>query len=271
MRCAHCDSTSIRTVLRVGSSASYRCLSCGGRFNLPGTDTDGLYDRDYYARNYLSRRDLQRVKSRAFAARVRAAAPDGPALDYGCGSGVFLEALLEAGFSDCVGADVSTHALEFVRDSLGDRVRTVRIGTDALPDGKFAAICLMDSISHIRHLRETMSRLIDDHLDRNGVLVIRTPDIRPGYFRAVCALRPIIGSRRAAKLAFAHVRYVLFSAESLHRYVHSLGLAVVFEERGPDYHVYRGGIARVLANAALRVLHSRARSIFLIAHRPGED
>ena len=268
--CPHCGAASVRAWLRAGDRAAYRCGACGGRFNNPAVDTDVLYDRDYYLRNYAPRRAEQLALARGYVARLTEHAPrSGPILDYGCGAGSFLEALIESGFQGCVGADVSPDALALVQEQAGDRVRVHRIGHDALPSERFAAICLMDTISHIPDLRETLMRLIDCHLERSGVLVIRTPDIRPLYYRAVRLLTPLVGQRRATKLAFANSRHVLFSRESLRRYLGSLGMTVVCEERCADDHLYAPGgeIRGWIRCAFLRVMNSQSRPVFVIARR----
>lgn len=267
--CPHCGGQSVRTLLLYGQQASYRCRDCAGYFNHVAQQTNGLYDHDYYTRNYEPRRAEQLKKSREHAALISRFASSGSVLDYGCGSGVFLEALAEEGFIDNVGADVSEDALQFVLRRQGDCVTTVQLGVESIPDRRFQIISLMDSISHIPNLRDVMVELVDRHLADDGVVVVRTPDIVPTYFHIVCALVPMIGAKRASNLMFANARYVLFERASIRRYLESLHLQVVHEELIPDYRpLFTGGSPLALMRTlSLRVLNAQVKTVFVIAKR----
>ena len=265
--CLHCGSTSLKTILRHQSRATFRCNDCGGFLNDPEKDTDHLYDKDYYERNYLPRQDARLRESRWQMEIIGSIVPRGSVLDYGCGNGIFLRVAAEYGHAQNVGADVSRDGLRIGKQNVEDTVQLVHLPTEDLPDRQFEIVALIDSLSAIRNPRDTVLTLKNQHLMRNGVLVIRTPHLPPSYFRAVVMLSRIIGPRYGSNLMFTKVRYILFNMISLKRFVESLGFVVVDLRLTRDYfHPLRfDTITSFLKTSALRLFYWKRRSIFLIA------
>jgi 2-polyprenyl-3-methyl-5-hydroxy-6-metoxy-1,4-benzoquinol methylase len=266
-----CDSERVDLLYRFESQRSLCCDSCGCHYNEPGRDTDALYDRSYYDRNYVPQSKERLARFREVAARIVRYVPSGSVLDYGCGPGFFLRAMRERGFRANVGADVSRDALALARAHVGEGDQLVHLRSECLPDRRFDVIALMDSISHIADPRETLERLRDRHLEAGGVLVIRTPDIPDSYYYRILALSRLLGPRRTSSLLFARARYVLFDRSILSRYLHDLGFVVVHESRVADRPplLATGSLSGVAKNLAQRFLQAGIHSVLVVARAEG--
>lgn len=78
--------------------------------------------------------------------------PDGRILDFGCGAGHFLRAVMNAHNVEAHGCDVDPSALAATRDTCGSGVATHLIDDQAphvpLPDGYFDAVTMLDALEH---------------------------------------------------------------------------------------------------------------------------
>jgi SAM-dependent methyltransferase len=166
---------------------------------------------------------------------IRRFVPADSVLDYGCGTGVFLAAAVEAGFTANVGADISADGLRLARQNLDDSVTLIHMPYRQLPERRFAVISLMDSLSAIPDARATLLNLKERHLADGGVLVVRTPDIPASYFTTVKALSWLLGRKQASRLLFADSRYALFDAAALQRFLEAAGFETVYRELREDY------------------------------------
>jgi len=256
-RCPHCHSVFVKSFLRYREQESLRCRDCGGLFNRPGRDTKPLYDQRYYETVYVPRMEEQLSRSRRVLDVICQFTQGDSILDYGCGAGVFLMAARESGFSNNVGADTSSDGLRLARKNLGEGVALIHLPSERLPERKFQVIALMDTISAVPDARTTLANLVERYLDDAGVVAIRTPEVRPSYFRVVKLLSFLLGKKQASRLMFAESRYALFDVASLRRLLISLGLTVVFLEIGSDYAVTRKakGIAGPFWAILWRSLH----------------
>lgn len=269
MKCPHCDSSSVKEILHYQTRVTAVCQHCNGFFNNIQSETDNFYDRAYYERNYLSRRKHHRAEARDCLKLLKRFAPAGSILDYGCGTGAFLEAAREAGYTGNVGADVSRDALVIAKERVAPDDGLIHLPSEPLPKKRFEAITLMDSISHIRDLRGTLERLRDRNLARDGVLLIRTPDIPDSYFATVSILSRVIGKRTASNLLHARARHVLFNSETLRRYIESLGLEVLLLDHVRDYlaPLRSLSINQALRTLVIRALNARTRPMIVIARQ----
>ncbi len=266
--CPHCSGSRLQIVLD-GASKSLHCRDCGGRFNVPARSTDALYNIGYYFRNYTPRRELQLHQFRNYVTLLQEYGARGPVLDYGCGSGVLLEVLTEAGFEDSCGADVSVDALAVVKQKLGNRVTTIPLQRESFPDTKFGTICLMDSLSHIPDVEQVANRLVQENLAAGGTLLIRTPNITDSYFRLARLLKPIIGLRAYTKLTFADFRYVLFNDKNIRRFVKRLGCEILHEREEDEMLVYppSRGIVSAGRTVVLKILQKRIPSMVILSRK----
>ena len=99
------------------------------------------------------------------------------------------------------------------------------------------------------------------------MLVIRTPNLPPSYFRRAALLSKVVGRKYGSSLMFAKVRYMLFDRKSLRRFVESLGFTVLRLESRRDYPPpFRfDSIGSFIRTLFLRLFYVRQQSIFLIA------
>jgi SAM-dependent methyltransferase len=265
-RCAHCASQHVISVLRWGEHESFHCQDCGGLFNRPGEQAGRGYDQAYYDAVYVSRRSQQLQQSRRYVRIIRQFVPGGSVLDFGCGTGIFLAAAVEAGFTANVGADTSADGLRLARQNVDDSVTLLHLPQERLPERRFEVIALMDTLSAIPEARGTLLDLKNRYLADAGVLVIRTPDITYSYFLTVKVFSWFVGKKHGIRLTFADSRYALFDVAALRRFLESTGFETVFSDLGPDYHgpAIRGwSPMEYFWWLVRRVL--RRRSIFVIA------
>lgn len=184
--CPICDSTNFseeRKVRDYSVSKEFfpvqNCASCGHRFTspLPGPEAIGPYydSPDYishtddgssvFGKVYKSLRSVNMAKKHSHVKRWVAA---GRHLDYGCGTGTFLEYMLSKGYSS-----------EGVELNAGARSKASAYGNVAAnileTKGTFNAITLWHVLEHIYNLKELMlefqARLKDD-----GALFIAVPN-----------------------------------------------------------------------------------------------
>lgn len=126
----------------------------------------GLVARLYHAvRSYTLRRKLQILQSRTKGRDV---------LDYGCGTGNFLEICKKNGWN-ATGVEPDSGARSRVGSSIA-----VFPDLDALKSSqsdKYSAITLWHVLEHVYELQGTMA-FFRDHLSDDGVLVIAVPNYR---------------------------------------------------------------------------------------------
>jgi SAM-dependent methyltransferase len=260
----------VTSVLRWGEHESFHCQDCGGLFNQPGPRAGQAYDQAYYETVYVARREQQLQQSRRYVRMIRRFVPGGSVLDIGCGTGIFLAAAVDGGFTANVGADTSADGLRLARQNVDDSVTLVHLPHERLPDRKFEVIALMDTLSAIPDARATLLDLRSNYLADGGVLVVRTPDIPYSYFLTVKGLSWFLGKKHGIRLMFADARYALFDVAVLRRFLRSLRFETIFLDLSLDYHgpAVRGRKPTDYFWWLLRRI-LRRRSIFVIA-RPAQ-
>jgi 2-polyprenyl-3-methyl-5-hydroxy-6-metoxy-1,4-benzoquinol methylase len=264
--CSHCQSPLVTSILCFREQESFRCQNCGGLFNDPGHETSQMCNEAYYQTVYIHRKDAQLKYSRRYMRVIKCFQTKGSVLDYGCGTGIFLVAAAEAGFTANVGADTSRDGLRLAKQNVNASVTLIHLPSERLPDRKFEVISFMDTISAIPEAYITMSKLVDRHLSEEGVLAIRTPNITHSYFLTVKVLSWFLGKKYASKLMFADSRHTLFDVATLERFLKAIGFEVVFLECRRDYFVPIAKVKR-LRGYCWRFLRwvLRRRSIFVVA------
>lgn len=122
--------------------------------------TQSLVDRMYrLIRSYATGNKLQLIRRHV---------PKGKLLDFGCGTGHFLSAAQQAGWT-CTGIEPSANARKRIRDDL-----KVYESIDSTTD-TFHAITLWHVLEHINDLHSTFTK-IKDHLQPGGTLFIAVPN-----------------------------------------------------------------------------------------------
>lgn len=158
-----------------------RCVECGLLYRVPCIMPSYIPAR-YSGRDYSEFLEGPYRKGRAerYRRTLQAFAPlldEGNGrrlLDFGCGTGIFLELALERGF-DAVGVDLSPDAVRVATDRLGPRRAWWGdpLDTPELAAGGFGVITLWSVLAHIADpvARLTMLRSL---LAPDGVLLVYT-------------------------------------------------------------------------------------------------
>lgn len=124
------------------------------------------YGPDYFARN-------PRYKWRAFLREVLRFRSGGSLLEAGCGYGLFLREA--AAHFECVGCDVSEHAIRRARDVVPARVPLLVSSLDSLAlRRRFDVVAAFDAIEHVSAL-PAVFRSAEALLHPGGLLVFTVP------------------------------------------------------------------------------------------------
>lgn len=157
---------------------------------------------------------------------------DKKVLDVGCGMGVFLEVVKDAGGIP-FGLDLSPDALEYTRRHTG--IESLTLGTfeaAELPDAPFDMITGWNVLEHVRHPRVWLNKA-HDLLSPGGVIVIKVPNV---CFSGLIARHATI----LRKLGLPTTNYLAtrpplhlygFSPQTLQRMLEATGFEVLSEER----------------------------------------
>ena len=137
-------------------------------------------------------------------------------LDFGCGSGLFLELAEELGFV-CSGVDLSPDSIDQARQRLEHS--TVKVGSptdiDEVADG-FDLITMWSVLAHLPRPVDDLS-MLRDRLAPNGVLVIFT----------VNAGSLLLASRGSAWSGFTRNHLMFYGRDTLPRLLAKAGFAAV--------------------------------------------
>jgi hypothetical protein len=197
-RCVCCDQE-LEDTLATPSIALKKCRACGtwaAKHLQAGASAD-VWQGDTVTPEYLEvllrRRKRQ---SHEILEHVRPYRGDGASLDYGCGQGVFLQALLEDGVN-AYGCDISPSALEHAAPELRGRVSLVSEPW-ALPEGRHDTVYLLDVLEHCESPRELVSGLRAAGTD---MLVVKVPVTEGPLFRIALGLAKL-GRTRALEQLF---------------------------------------------------------------------
>jgi SAM-dependent methyltransferase len=126
----------------------------------------GIVSQVYHlVRNYTLKQKLDLVSS--YVSR-------GTLLDYGCGTGMFLNVCQKAGWN-AMGMEPDSGARN-IGSGMGLQVYENKEALlSAKPEVRFNAITLWHVLEHVTDLEETL-RFFKTHLNRNGVLIIAVPN-----------------------------------------------------------------------------------------------
>lgn len=165
----------------------YVCSVCALVFVDPIPQAIDVYGEDYFAGasagfgyvDYDKDKEPMVPTFEKYLARIAALAQGNTLLDVGAATGFFLHLAREHGF-DVYGVEISPFAAARAREK-GIRMIT---GTLAdLPESpRFNVITMLDVIEHVKEPREELLRVCS-LLEKDGVVIINTPDIGSVYAR----------------------------------------------------------------------------------------
>ncbi|PBQ32115.1 methyltransferase [Sphingobacteriaceae bacterium] len=126
----------------------------------------GIISRLYHlVRNYTLKNKLALVSSNVSRGTI---------LDYGCGTGMFLDVCQNAGWRS-IGMEPDSGARKIARD-MNLKVHADKTElSKAYPDEKFDAITLWHVLEHVTDLEDTLN-FLKARLNRDGVLIIAVPN-----------------------------------------------------------------------------------------------
>lgn len=158
-----------------------RCLECdlGSLFPMPDvSEIADFYPPQYYGgqgRKFagLVERLVRLVGARQARFLMRTIPAGGRVLDVGCGRGVTLRALADAGF-EAHGFEVSTEAITGLDPRIQPHIAE-SLSAANLPGGSFDAVILWHVLEHVPAPRETLLE-IRRLLRPGGVLIVAVPN-----------------------------------------------------------------------------------------------
>ncbi|WP_242926278.1 class I SAM-dependent methyltransferase [Pontibacter vulgaris] len=159
------------------------CENCTFKFTNPRPDVKSIgsyYESDDYishsnTKTGIINRAYHVVRSITTKQKVelinRHVPAKGNILDYGCGTGVFLNACKKDGWK-VSGVEPNAKARELAKEQIGDTIKETlaEVATE-----KFDVITLWHVLEHIHTLNETMDQLIS-RLNPEGVLIVAVPN-----------------------------------------------------------------------------------------------
>lgn len=243
--CYLCGAAALRPLFALeGGRHVRRCRECGliGVYPQPtAAEVDARYEPSVFAgcEDELSL-PTGRRKRELFERALRIARQQlgrtGHLLDFGCGMGAFLKLARQAGFDVC-GLDISRHAVEHVRATLGCPAHVGALADSGWPGAHFDVVTLWDVLHVVPDplavLRELRPALRDD-----GVLVVKVINANGLIFRLARAAAAVSAGRVAAPMRLTY-RFTVFhfSPATLRRMLERAGfdVAVLYLESHKDF------------------------------------
>ncbi len=160
-----------------------KCSNCGLLFTNPRPDQDGIgpyYNfPEYYSHEdkakSLTQWIYQKVRNYSISKKTEAIGQlkeKGSLLDYGCGTGEFLNAAKQKGWK-IAGVEPNDKARKKANHKLQNKVKS---SLDQLKkDSAFDVITLYHVLEHVHDLRKTVKKIIT-HLKSTGYLIIAVPN-----------------------------------------------------------------------------------------------
>jgi SAM-dependent methyltransferase len=240
-----------------------RCLDCGfvcADLDLTENDLRELYQADYFrGREYGDYVASRAVHEKNFAARWRDVTRLAPSLrslfEVGCAYGFCLVYAASRGV-DCAGVDVCVEGAAYARDVLGQRAEAGDFLALPIPEGRYDAFCLWDTIEHLAHPEAFVAR-VHHLLPPGGWLFVTTGDIGSAAAR-----------RRGPHWRMIHppTHLQYFSRDTITRMLTRLGFAVAPITSVPIYRSVGEVLGRL---AALGRGLTRRTAAVLTAATPG--
>lgn len=159
-----------------GGHSIVQCQNCGLVYVNPRipTSSEELYAPEYFDYYILTERVDKMTYHRRLGLVERFVEKDS-ILDVGSSTGGFLEVAKERGWNPH-GLDIVDHYRRQIREKLGIDIQIGEFMDVPLQENSFTAINMGDSIEHMEHPKQALSRVYSI-LRKGGVLFIRTPDV----------------------------------------------------------------------------------------------
>jgi SAM-dependent methyltransferase len=184
--CAVCGSDS-RGVGEKNGYKLYICRNCTLTFIYPVPDLNSVYNEGYFTgasthmgyANYDADKEPMVPTFEKYLKRIKALTPGKKLLDVGAATGFFLAIARRFGF-EVYGVEISSYAAERSRKK---GIPTIAGTLEDVPnEPKFNVLTMFDVIEHVENPL-TLCVRANTLLEKDGILVINTPDIGSVYAR----------------------------------------------------------------------------------------
>ena len=135
---------------------------------------------------------------------------------------------------------------------------------------KFEVISFIDSLAHIPNFFVRVNNIIRNHLQPNGLIVIRTPSFTNAYLKYSSLMCFFLPRKTHKSLYYYPSTYALFNECSIKVILSKLNLSILFFDKFKDYqlvfnsHSIKEFIGDVIINKIPSMLKLRP-SMFIIA------
>jgi len=206
-----------------------RCTSCSLVFTNPRLDdaeNAALYEEDYFRgegfdtsvkylrldEEALARRD----ESLAIVAKIRALKPSRHVriLDVGCGAGSFLKTLVDEGYTNVEGLELSHFGARHAAQKTGLLVHEGELHKVTLPEGHYDVVNATEVVEHVRDPMAFFAK-VRRILAPGGIFVYSTGNERGLYAR-------ILGRNWPYLVPEGHLYY--FNPKTIEAYFRKVGL-----------------------------------------------
>jgi len=252
----------------------FRCRTCTAIISRASVDTARLYNEDYFLKHYDEFESDKTANSSNHLTIIRRFKRSGSILDYGCGTGIFLKVASEFDFTDNIGVDCSTAALEIAQSNVDCHDRLICSEDESLPDRRFGVITFVDSLAHIPDISQLLRNLIAFNLKPDGILFIRTPNINRSYYAYVRFLSFILPDKYLDSLYFVPKRLCLMNRRAIAAFLDSFDFEIRYLSFERDYVAdkqlisFRRRIAHIVLKTIPRWLNS-SNSMTIVARKRG--
>ena len=193
-------------------------------FSKPKINTNSMYTPDYFKNFYENDNVEQSLVSKNLATLLKKYIQTGSILDYGCGIGTFLSDAQKKGFTENVGIDVSEYSISKAKNKTPEcefYTNDTLIGSK-----KFDCISFIDSLAHVHDINSTFSKVLTNNLNKEGIVLIRTPNINRYYIFYIRCLNYFLPRTYINSLFFIPTRLFLFNSKSIVLFLKKHGLDI---------------------------------------------
>lgn len=226
--CVVCRIDDSRTIWSEGEKRIVKCNRCGLVYHNPVMQRE-QYDEAYYADEVKTRKGgyfdtYVHAKDEARLKEIGRFKSGGRLLDVGCAFGFFLKHAKDAGW-DVEGVDVSEHALDHAKNTLGiEKVHHGPLQNQNLPPQSFDIITIWDAVEHLPDPRIV---LLEMHrlLKADGYLVMEAPNEFYSLARIVWSLR---NRRPPTPVTDPPTHLFFFDHRTIHKFLDVCGFKTAF-------------------------------------------
>lgn len=233
--CPLCQHKRINKLFSYDRGKAFLCGNCSLLFNECSIVAEQHYDKTYYAHNYYDKISCQHTVSRYFLSLIKQFVTGGSIMDYGCGTAVFLGAAREDGFTHNIGVETSTAALQIALNTIEPPDLLIHSPTQSIPPRRFEVITFIDSFAHIKNIGPVFKNLKEKHLQKNGIVFIKTPSFNTAAYFYTRIISPLLPRELARRLYYLPHRYLIANTKSIRMFLERNNMKLLLVELLRDY------------------------------------